>query len=160
MMCAIMNKIPIPFILAGVLLFHASRIQAQADTLAAHYAKVITVEDLKRDLEVLASDSYQGRDTGKEGQKMAAEYIRGSFIQAGIGPVPHKAQGEVVEGYFQPFDLVEKRSGSISVAAASGRLVFMKEILYFNEDITANVPVRELVYLADGSGISRYGKAK
>lgn len=133
---------------------------AQVDTLARHYAKLITVQDLERDLYVLASDEYQGRDTGKEGQKMAAEYIRDRFVEAGIGPVPAHAQGEVVAGYFQPFELIENRSGGISISSPSGKLSFMNEILYFNEEISGNVPVRELIHMGDGAGIGKSGKLK
>ena len=37
-------------------------------------------------LHVLASDEYEGRETGKKGQKMAAKYIAGQFKAAGIPP--------------------------------------------------------------------------
>ena len=46
---------------------------------AMKFAKTITAEDLKRHLSVLASDEYEGRETGKEGQKKAAKYIAEDF---------------------------------------------------------------------------------
>jgi hypothetical protein len=53
------------------------------------YANTITPEGLKTDLDVLASDAYEGRETGKKGQKMAAEYIAKAFAADGLtGPVP------------------------------------------------------------------------
>jgi len=52
------------------------------------YAATITPEALKADLSVLASDEYEGRETGKKGQKMAAEYISKAFAADGLaGPV-------------------------------------------------------------------------
>ncbi len=52
------------------------------------YAATITPAGLKADLDVLASDAYEGRETGKKGQKMAAEYIAKAFAAAGLaGPV-------------------------------------------------------------------------
>ena len=44
------------------------------DKTAMKYAKTITAEDLKAHLSILASDEYEGRETGQKGQKMAAEY--------------------------------------------------------------------------------------
>jgi hypothetical protein len=52
------------------------------------YAATITPEGLKTDLDVLASDAYEGRETGKKGQKMAADYIAKAFAADGLaGPV-------------------------------------------------------------------------
>jgi hypothetical protein len=53
------------------------------------YAATITPEALKADLTVLASDAYEGRETGAKGQKMAADYLAKAFAAAGLtGPVP------------------------------------------------------------------------
>ena len=52
------------------------------------YAATITPAGLKADLDVLASDAYEGRETGKKGQKMAADYIAKAFAADGLaGPV-------------------------------------------------------------------------
>jgi hypothetical protein len=53
------------------------------------YAASITPAGLKTDLDVLASDAYEGRETGQKGQKMAADYIAKAFAADGlVGPVP------------------------------------------------------------------------
>ena len=44
------------------------------DSTAYQYAQTIKAEDLSEYLHVLASDEYEGRETGKKGQKMAAKY--------------------------------------------------------------------------------------
>jgi len=52
------------------------------------YAASITPEALRQDLQVLASDEYEGRKTGEKGQKMAADYLAKAFAAAGLtGPV-------------------------------------------------------------------------
>ncbi|MGZ3899473.1 MAG: M28 family peptidase, partial [Bacteroidia bacterium] len=56
----------------------------QKDTIAIRYSKNITAADMSKNLHVLASDEYEGRETGKKGQKMAAEYIANQFKAAGI----------------------------------------------------------------------------
>jgi hypothetical protein len=53
------------------------------------YAASITPDGLKQDLSVLASDAYEGRETGQKGQRMAADYIAKAFAADGlVGPVP------------------------------------------------------------------------
>lgn len=52
------------------------------------YASSITSEELKDHLYTFASDEYEGRDTGKPGQKRAAEYIRAEFKDLGISSPP------------------------------------------------------------------------
>ena len=48
------------------------------------YANTIIVKDLQRHITILAGDSLQGRETGKVGQKMAANYIANFFKKIGI----------------------------------------------------------------------------
>ena len=66
------------------------------------YSKTILKKDLKKHLTVLASDSLEGRETGKKGQKMAAEYLRKYFINIGIPPYKKNK-------YFQKFKVKSDR---------------------------------------------------
>jgi len=50
------------------------------------FAETINIQDLERHLTILASDSLEGRETGKKGQKMAADYIMNHFKNIGIPP--------------------------------------------------------------------------
>ena len=43
----------------------------QKDIVKLNYTNSILVEDLKKHLQVLASDSLEGRETGEKGQKIA-----------------------------------------------------------------------------------------
>ena len=60
------------------------------------YAETITIEELKRHINILASDSLEGRETGKIGQKKAARYIANHFKKIGISP-PSKLPKEIKE---------------------------------------------------------------
>lgn len=61
---------------------------APATDFSLRYASGITAEDLRQHLSILASDAYEGRETGKKGQKMAAEYLSKQFVALGLmGPV-------------------------------------------------------------------------
>jgi hypothetical protein len=127
---------------------------AQVDSLALRYSKYVNVDELKTHLTLLASDAFEGRDTGKKGQKMAAAYLREQFIQYGIPPLPTADPNAIVNGYYQAFELVEERSGSISIEGQGRTLSFLKELLYFSENLTADRSVNELVYYGDGSTLS------
>ncbi|MEI6409072.1 MAG: M28 family peptidase [Bacteroidota bacterium] len=48
------------------------------------FAQTITAADLKAVLDVLASNAMQGRETGQEGQRKAADFIAKQFKDAGI----------------------------------------------------------------------------
>ncbi len=51
---------------------------------AAPYAATITAEDMRNYLNVLASDEFEGRETGQEGQRKAAEFIAAHFEKLGF----------------------------------------------------------------------------
>jgi len=52
--------------------------------IAASFAKTITAADLKTHLYIIASDEFEGRDTGEPGQKKAAEYLKNFYISKNI----------------------------------------------------------------------------
>ena len=60
------------------------------------FIESITVDDLKSYLNVLASDEFEGRETGTPGNQKAAEFIREKFQSFGIPPIPGS------DTYFQP----------------------------------------------------------
>jgi len=136
---------------------------AQSDSLARFYSASITEKELNAHLSVLASDEYQGRDTGKEGQKMAAAYLKEHFQAMGIPPVPDPYAEQITEGYFQPYELVEEHVGGLSLASGADVLELGKGLVYFNLALTAGMEVRELVYLGSSAtlpvGLDLAGKA-
>ncbi|MCX2433285.1 MULTISPECIES: M28 family peptidase [unclassified Pedobacter] len=65
---------------------------------AIRFSKAINPETAFKHLSVLASDAYEGRETGKKGAWMAADYIRDYFKSIGL-------KGPVDGSYFQKIDL-------------------------------------------------------
>tara|TARA_B100000809_G_scaffold249300_2_gene280457 strand:- start:27482 stop:28489 length:1008 start_codon:yes stop_codon:yes gene_type:complete len=59
-------------------------IQEDSDRNATVYAKTITLEELKENLYTLASDAYEGRNTGEPGQKKAAAFLKQHYMSNGI----------------------------------------------------------------------------
>lgn len=139
-------------------LLFALPLLAQVDSIALRYASTITTADLERHLRILASDAYQGRDTGKEGQKMAAAYLREQFIAMGVPPLD--GRNGVVDGYYQPFTLIEERSGFLSLVNASDTLRWMEEVLYFRENMEADLAVDRVHFVGRDGDVAKAGDLK
>lgn len=77
-----------------VILFFVPIISICQDNLK--FAETININDLEKHLNILASDSLEGRETGKIGQKKAAAYIANHFKKIGIKP-PTKYPKEIIE---------------------------------------------------------------
>ncbi len=73
---------------------------AQIDT-AAKYGTTITAADLKKHLTIIASDEFEGRETGTEGQRKAAAYIENQFKQMGLN------SAVALNGYQQMYPLYQ-----------------------------------------------------
>ena len=71
------------------------------------WAETITAEDLSEHLYVLAADSMEGRETGKEGQRKAAAYVADHFEASGLEPV---------QGLFQevPLKVTQLKGGILT----------------------------------------------
>ena len=67
------------------------------DKVLPKYINQINSKDLETLLYVIASDEFEGRNTGEEGRKKAANYIRDFYIKNGIS----SPESEFVNNYFQ-----------------------------------------------------------
>ena len=83
---------------AGILV--AAAIAVMAATTEPY---VMTPESIQAHIDVLASDSLEGREVGEPGEWKAALYIAGLFEKAGLLP-------RGTDGYLQPFEFVKKIS--------------------------------------------------
>nr|WP_294942318.1 M28 family peptidase [uncultured Mucilaginibacter sp.] len=75
---------------------------AQQNATAVKYSKLITADDAKKHLTILASDEFEGRETGKPGAEKAANYIAGEFKKLGL-------QAPVNGSYFFDVPLAETK---------------------------------------------------
>ncbi|CAN5142888.1 hypothetical protein BH23BAC3_BH23BAC3_22820 [soil metagenome] len=72
------------------------------------YSTLITPDYLRSHLEVIAHDSLKGRDTGSEGERIAAQYLINHYESLNIQP-----KGSVESSYMQPFKLNAERVDSL-----------------------------------------------
>jgi Zn-dependent M28 family amino/carboxypeptidase len=107
------------------------------------YEGVITANELREHLFIIASDEMEGRMTGEPGQKKAAEYIRNFFIENNIQSPPG------VENYFQFIPSTYFREGS-GVKDSENVIAFVEGSEYPEEVIVITAHY-------DHTGIDRNG---
>jgi hypothetical protein len=122
------------------------------------YANTITAAELKDHLYTYASDAFEGRETGKPGQKLAVEYLRSQYQKMGVPAA--KANGD----YFQeiPLEISNLPTGTIRVLGTSFEmgeafLTFSPIEGHFNELIYAGYGIEDGDY-SDYSGLDVAGK--
>jgi hypothetical protein len=93
------------------------------DPVAQKYGNMITEEDLKENLSILASDAMEGRETGKRGQKMAAAFISAHFEEIGLS-------GPVNGTYYQPISLYTTAPAETYIKIGGVRFNNFQEIAY------------------------------
>lgn len=109
------------FILLFIFLLNVN-LSAQ-DTIALHFAKSISKDNLQQDIIMLASDEMEGRETGTIGQKNAAKYIYEQFKQSQI---QNKTENLDSTGYFQNFSVYQQKN-SIAEIITDGKTLKTKE---------------------------------
>lgn len=95
-----MKKI-LAFAITGLLLVQCSTqktfTKEDYDKVLPKYIASIKADDTKTYLYKIASDEFEGRGTGQEGQRKAAEYLRNFYMQQGIS----SPKNTLAENYFQ-----------------------------------------------------------
>ena len=115
------------------------------------FASSITQDDLKTHLYKYASDEFQGRETGKPGQKLAIEYIKAHYQKLGI----KAAKGN--NDYFQdvPLEETSMPTGSMNINGVDYKL---------GEDFIAMAQAtgsfNDLVYVGYGIADDNYSDYK
>lgn len=118
-------SIPVLLAVSALVFFSFARLASEPQKI---YAETITASDLKTHLDILASDAYEGRETGEKGQKMSAEYIAAQFKSFGIPELPGG-------GYYQDVPLMSKRPGAGTIVAG-GKTYQFREHFYYTSGIT------------------------
>ncbi|MGI4884991.1 MAG: M28 family peptidase [Janthinobacterium lividum] len=118
------------------------------------YAASITPDGLRKDLSVLASDEYEGRETGTKGQRMAADYISKRFAGLGLaGPV----QGSD-NAYIQHFTL-ESRSWGDGISLKVNKQAFQWGKDFYSASNDSPFPTEtelQLVFAGYGLDLPNY----
>ncbi|MFD2246955.1 M28 family peptidase [Pontibacter ruber] len=119
---------------------------AQLQAAAPKYAATVTAADLSKHLHILASDEYEGRDTGQKGQKMAAEYISKEFREDGLtGPVQNSSNP-----YYQPVELETSKWGTGYITIGKQRFSMLQDFFVLGASPYLTEQTPEIVFAGYG----------
>jgi hypothetical protein len=118
------------------------------------YASTITSEEIKELLYTYASDEFEGRETGKPGQKKAIEYLKEQYVQMDISS-PLKGGN-----YFQEVPLSEQKT------AVAGLSINGQQFSPFDHHIVTmisenvDLEAEQIVYVGYGIDSDAYSDYK
>lgn len=116
-------------------------------------AKGVSEADLRGHIEILASDEYEGRKPGTEGEAKTVKYIAEQWAKAGLKPAA--ADG----GWFEPVPLIQRGRGSAVYSfTAKGRKlrVVSDDIVLIGKEAEYTKADTPLVFT--GGGVKSDGK--
>ena len=122
-----------------------------AQTDPAKYAAIITGNNLKTHLSIIASADMQGRETGTEGQRKAAAYIETQFKKMGLQSVPS------LNGYQQFYPLYQDslKTGELTLAGKAAE--YGKDFtINMNNNETGNFKGKKIVFAGYGIDDEKY----
>lgn len=118
------------------------------------YAETITAADLRTHLTILASDEYEGRETGQPGQRKAAQYIADFYKSIGI---PAQKDGT----WLQEVKLVKLSGGtsSFDIKDSKGTVTKFqssKDYFFAAQTPGVNISTNEFVFVGYGIDDPKY----
>jgi hypothetical protein len=119
------------------------------------YASTISAAELENHLMVLASDAFEGRETGEPGAEKAAAYIASHFRSLGI---------QAYDGatYYQLVQLIRSQITGGSAEVAGVPLQFLEEFLFYPGLRVSELTDVQMVAFSDVAAIATFdvkGKA-
>lgn len=125
---------------------------AKLSEAAPTYAATVTAADLSKHLTILASDEYEGRNTGEKGQKMAAEYIAREFREDGLtGPVQSGSNP-----YYQTFELERSQWGDGYILIGKKKFLMMQDFYVLGSSPFQTEQAADIVFAGYGIDTDSY----
>ncbi|RAV30616.1 M28 family metallopeptidase [Sinomicrobium soli] len=125
-------------------------IQKKADYDPVPYAGTITREELKDHLYTYASDEFEGRETGKPGQKKAVEYLKKHYVDLGIPA----AQGN--GDYFQKVPLIISTMPEGTASVSGQQFQIGEDLVALQAPARKEYTADEIVYAGYGIDTPEY----
>lgn len=136
--------------LFAVWLLSGISVLGQNTDVSTKYAETITPQDLKKHLSILASDEYEGRETARKGQKMAAKYIEEHFTSLGLKPMGTE------DGFQQSFPVKVTHPAGVSVKVGGEELTRFEDFYNFFNGENGTYSVDDFLYLGYGINEPNY----
>ena len=126
---------------------------AQLDETAMHYASTITTESASKHLTILASDEFEGRDTGKPGGDKAAKYIADQFKKFGL-------TAPVNGSYYQAVPLVETKFEVQKFQINGQNLEIGNGFYMLGSGPEVTLEAKEIIFIGYGISSDKYNDLK
>lgn len=123
------------------------------DTVAIRFAETIQPQDLYGHLSVIASDEFEGRETGRSGQKKTAAYIQQHFKNWKLEPV-----GD--DGYLQSFPVRVTHPGGVEIELSGAALQLNEDFYNYKNGSNGTYAADEVVYAGFGINHPSYNDYK
>ncbi|NVK52621.1 MAG: M28 family peptidase [Flavobacteriaceae bacterium] len=142
-----------PILLVAALVFMISCKQEATKEDIVTYAGTITQKELKDHLYVYASDEFEGRDTGKPGQKKAIAYLKKEYEALGIP--------SLIEGtYFQKVPLNIVQTPKVKMTVNDKTFSYYDDFISLTSAETNTISTAEIVYAGYGIDDEKYSDYK
>lgn len=122
----------------------------------ADFAETINAGDLKLHLMTIAGDEYQGRETGAEGQRMAAKYLAEKYKKLGF-------EGPVEGGKNQYYQIVPLEEGgwdNPKIMVDDMEFTFMDDFYAWPDAEGVELSTDEIVFVGYGIDTKKYNSYK
>jgi len=116
-----------------------------------HYAETITIEELKDHISYLASDKLEGRQSGKPGAKLAAQYIADHFQCLKLKGLQREGQR-----HLQKFRMIRKKPVYCYLESEHGRVDNWNEFMEMHCDFYGERDV-DLIFAGYGREVDFEG---
>jgi len=121
-------------------------------TIVNKYAKKITAHELKKHLTELASDKYEGRETGEKGQQLAANYLAEYYKSLSLL--------KLKDNYFQEYSILQERAKTSSIKFNDTYYTFLKDYYFFPRFEEQELNGSEIIFAGYGIKDSIYNSYK
>lgn len=119
---------------------------ATAQDVAVKYANTITPEQMRVKLTILASDDFQGRETGTEGQKKASAYLENFYKEIGL-------QGPANGTYRQKFSMYQSDWSDVYIKGKGGKKMNGVDFIFSGSANMDKEMKLSSMYIGNGDGI-------
>jgi len=126
---------------------------AQQNKTAVKYGQIITADLARKHLDIIASDAFEGRETGKPGADKAAHYIADQFKGLGLQPI-------VNGSYFFDVPVVQSSFKVNSFTVNGTALASGKDFFAGRGAGTQTINAKDVVFIGYGIGTDNYDDLK
>ena len=120
---------------------------ATAQDASVKYAKTITPEDMRSKLTILASDEFEGRETGTEGQKKASAFLEEFYQKIGL-------QGPVNGTYRQKFSMYQSDWSEVYVKVKGKKKMNGVDFIFSGSANMDKEMKLSTVFIGNGDGLA------